>query len=90
MLTSQIHRKKPEGKPMPNSERMIESQGLHPFAHLKGPMNLFVRTGAGKNTHRAGKPCLQYEAFGLLAKKESHGRARRAPSGYSTRKKFQR
>ena len=58
---------------MPNSERMIESQGLHPFAHLKGPMNLFVRTGAGENTHRVGKPRLQYEAFGLLAKKESHG-----------------
>ena len=30
MLTSQIHRKTPEGTPMPNSERIIESQGLLP------------------------------------------------------------
>ncbi|NQY82827.1 MAG: hypothetical protein HRT36_07465 [Alphaproteobacteria bacterium] len=75
---------------MPNSERMIESQGLHSFAHFKGPMNLFMRTGSGKNTHRAGKPRLKYEVFGLLAKKGSHGRARRTPFGHSARMEFQR
>jgi IS5 family transposase len=51
MLNSQIHRKKPKGKPMPQATQRANGRKSkvrafveHPFARLKGPMGLFVRT----------------------------------------------
>jgi len=48
---SRIHRKKPRGKPMPvrtakaNARKSaIRARVEHPFAHLKGPMRLVIRT----------------------------------------------
>lgn len=48
---SRIHRKKPKGKPMPQrtatangKKSAIRAHVEHPFAHLKGPMRLVIRT----------------------------------------------
>jgi transposase, IS5 family len=48
---SHIHRKKPRGKPMPvrtakanAAKSAIRAHVEHPFAHLKGPMGLVIRT----------------------------------------------
>jgi transposase, IS5 family len=48
---SRIHRKKPRGKPMPartakaNAHKSaVRAHVEHPFAHLKGPMRLVIRT----------------------------------------------
>jgi transposase, IS5 family len=50
-LASRIHRKKPQGKPMPERTRRanamkskVRSAVEHVFAHEKGPMALVVRT----------------------------------------------
>ena len=50
-LVSRIHRKKPQGKPMPERTRRanarkskVRSAVEHVFAHEKGPMALVVRT----------------------------------------------
>jgi IS5 family transposase len=51
MLRSQIHRKKPKGKPMPRRtaranarKSVVRSAVEHVFARQKGPMGLFIRT----------------------------------------------
>jgi len=50
-FVSRIHRKKPQGRPMPERMRIANAQKSkvrsaveHVFAHQKGPMRLFVRT----------------------------------------------
>lgn len=50
-FVSRIHRKKPQGRPMPERVRIANAQKSrvrsaveHVFAHQKGPMALFVRT----------------------------------------------
>jgi IS5 family transposase len=50
-FVSRIHRKKPQGKPMPERMRIANAQKSkarsaveHVFACQKGPMRLFVRT----------------------------------------------
>lgn len=50
-FVSRIHRKKPQGKPMPERVRIANAQKSkvpnaveHVFASQKGPMALFVRT----------------------------------------------
>ena len=50
-FVSRIHRKKPQGRPMPDRTRCANAQKSkvrsaveHVFAHQKGPMGLFVRT----------------------------------------------
>jgi hypothetical protein len=50
-LVSRVHRKKPQGKPMPERVRIANAQKSkvrsavkHVFALQKGPMGLFVRT----------------------------------------------
>ena len=51
LLRSQIHRKKPKGKPMPrriaranNRKSKIRAAVEHVFARQKGPMGLCIRT----------------------------------------------
>ena len=51
LLRSQIHRKKPKGKPLPrrtaraNARRSaVRAAVEHVFAHQKGPIGLFIRT----------------------------------------------
>ena len=51
LLRSQIHRKKPKGKPMPrriaranNRKSKVRAAVEHVFARQKGPMGLFIRT----------------------------------------------
>jgi hypothetical protein len=51
LLRSQIHRKKPKGKPMPRRtaranarKSAVRSAVEHVFARQKGPMGLFIRT----------------------------------------------
>jgi len=48
---SRIHRRKPKGKPMPKrtaranaKKSTVRAHVEHPFAHLKGPMGLVIRT----------------------------------------------
>jgi IS5 family transposase len=48
---SQIHRRKPQGKPMPKhnaranaKKSAVRAHVEHPFAHQKGPMGLVIRT----------------------------------------------
>ena len=74
LLTSQIHRKKPKGKPMP--ERTSKANGRkskvrahveHPFARLKGPMRLFVRTiGKARAETHIGLANLAYNMSRLV------------------------
>ena len=51
LLRSQVHRKKPKGKPMPrhtaranNRKSKVRAAVEHVFARQKGPMGLFIRT----------------------------------------------
>ena len=51
LLRSQIHRKKPKGKPMPRRtaranarKSAVRSAVAHVFARQKGPMGPFIRT----------------------------------------------
>ena len=68
LLRSQIHRKKPKGKPMPR--RTAKANGIkskvraaveHVFARQKGPMALFIRTiGIARATTKVGLANLTY------------------------------
>ena len=67
-LKADIHTRKPKGKPM--SERATKANSRrskirafveHPFAHLKGPMRLFIRTiGIDRATTKIGMANLTY------------------------------
>jgi IS5 family transposase len=67
-LVSRIHRKKPQGKPMPERTRRanamkskVRSAVEHVFAHEKGPMALVVRTiGLARATVKIGLANLAY------------------------------
>ena len=55
LLRSQIHRKKPKGKPMPRRparanarKSAVRAAVEHVFARRKGPMGLFIRTIGNK------------------------------------------
>lgn len=73
LLTSQIHRKKPKVRPMP--ERTSKANGRkskvrapveHPFARLKGPMRLFLRTiGKARAETHIGLANLAYKMHRL-------------------------
>jgi transposase, IS5 family len=68
LLRSQIHRKKPNGKPMPRRtaranarKSAVRSAVEHVFAHQKGPMGLFIRTiGIARATTKIGLANLLY------------------------------
>jgi IS5 family transposase len=68
LLRSQIHRKKPKGKPMPRRtaranarKSAVRSAVEHVFARQKGPMALFVRTiGIGRARTKIGLANLTY------------------------------
>jgi hypothetical protein len=61
-LRSQIHRKKPKGKPMPEAiarangkKSKVRAFVEHVFARQKGPMEMFVRTiGLARATMKIG------------------------------------
>jgi IS5 family transposase len=67
-LRSQIHRKKPKGKPMPRRtaranarKSAVRSAVEHVFARQKGPMALFIRTiGLARATTKIGLVNLVY------------------------------
>ena len=67
-LKAHIHTRKPKGVPMSeqaakaNSKRSkIRAFVEHPFAHLKGPMRLFIRTiGIDRATTKIGMANLAY------------------------------
>jgi hypothetical protein len=75
LLRSQIHRKKPKGKPMPrrtaranNRKSKVRAAVEHVFARQKGPMGLFIRTiGIARATTKIGLAniLLQHEASAL-------------------------
>jgi IS5 family transposase len=81
-LRSQIHRKKPKGKPMP--KRTAKANGRkstvraaveHVFAPQKGPMNLVIRTiGIARATTRIGLANLVYTMKRMI------GRGKAAPA----------
>jgi IS5 family transposase len=68
LLRSQIHRKKPKGKPMPRRtaranarKSAVRSAVEHVFARQKGPMGLFIRTiGLARATTKIGLANLVY------------------------------
>jgi len=68
MLKSHIHRKKPEGRPMPertaraNAKSAVRAHIEHVFAEQKARMGLFVRTmpGPGDHQDRACQPGPQH------------------------------
>ena len=68
LLRSQIHRKKPKGKPMPRRtaranarKSAVRSPVEHVFARQKGPMGLFIRTiGIARATTKIGLANLTY------------------------------
>jgi transposase, IS5 family len=68
LLRSQIHRKKPKGKPMPRRtaranarKSAVRSAVEHVFARQKGPMGLFIRTiGIARATTKIGLANLVY------------------------------
>ena len=68
LLRSQIHRKKPKGKPMPRRtaranarKSAVRSAVEHVFARQKGPMGLFIRTiGLARATTKIGLANLLY------------------------------
>jgi transposase, IS5 family len=68
LLRSQIHRKKPKGKPMPRRtaranarKSAVRSAVEHVFARQKGPMGLFIRTiGLTRATTKIGLANLVY------------------------------
>jgi hypothetical protein len=67
-LRSQIHRKKPKGKPMPRHtarangrKSKVRAAVEHVFAQQKGPMGLFIRTiGLARATTKIGLANLVY------------------------------
>src|SRR3954465_7445047 len=67
-LRSQIHRKKPPGRPMPlnvaranGAKSKVRSAVEHVFAHQKGPMGLVVRTiGLARATVKIGLANIVY------------------------------
>ena len=67
-LVSRIHRKKPQGKPMPERtpranamKSKVRSAVEHVFAHEKGPMALVVRTiGLARAKVKIGLTNLDY------------------------------
>lgn len=67
-LKADIHTKKPKGRPMNEQERKANSRRSkirafveHPFAHMKGPMGLFVRTiGLARAKTKIGMTNLAY------------------------------
>ena len=68
LLRSQIHRKKPKGKPMPrriaranNRKSKVRAAVEHVFARQKGPMGLFIRTiGIARATTKIGLANILY------------------------------
>ena len=68
LLRSQIHRKKPKGKPMPRRtaranarKSAVRSAVEHVFARQKGPMRLFIRTiGSARAKTKIGLANLVY------------------------------
>ena len=68
LLRSQIHRKKPKGKPMPRRtaranarKSAVRAAVEHVFARQKGPMGLFIRTiGIVRATTKIGLANLTY------------------------------
>ena len=73
-LVSRIHRKKPQGRPMPQQTRrakarksMVRSRVEHVFAHQKGLMGLVVRTiGIARATVKIGLANLAYNIRRLV------------------------
>ena len=74
LLRSQIHRKKPQGKPMPHRtaranarKSAVRAAVEYVFARQKGPMGLFIRTIglARDNQNQIRQPAVQYAANGL-------------------------
>jgi transposase, IS5 family len=63
-LRSQIHRKKPQGKPMPEAngkKSKVRAYLEHVFARQKGPMDLVIRTiGLARATVKIGLANLTY------------------------------
>jgi hypothetical protein len=74
LLRSQIHRKKPKGKPMPRRtaranarKSAVRSAVEHVFARQKGPMGLFIRTiGIARARTKIGLANLTYNMQRLL------------------------
>src|ERR1700736_3853548 len=68
LLRSQIHRKKPKGRPMPRrtaranaGKSAVRSAVEHVFARQKGPMGLFIRTiGSARARTKIGLANLVY------------------------------
>jgi IS5 family transposase len=74
LLRSQIHRKKPRGKPMPrhtaranNRKSKVRAAVEHVFARQKGPMGLFIRTiGIARATTKIGLANIVYNMKRVL------------------------
>jgi len=74
LLRSQIHRKKPKGKPMPrriaranNRKSKVRAAVEHVFARQKGPMALFIRTiGIDRATTKIGLANILYNMKRVL------------------------
>ena len=74
LLRSQIHRKKPKGKPMPrrtaranNRKSTVRAAVEHVFARQKGPMGLFIRTiGIARAITKIGLANLVYNMKRVL------------------------
>ena len=74
LLRSQIHRKKPKGKPMPRRtaranarKSAVRSAVEHVFARQKGPMGLFIRTiGIARARTKIGLANLTYNMQRLI------------------------
>ena len=70
-LRSQIHRKKPKGKPMPRHtarangrKSKVRAAVEHVFAQQKGPIGLFIRTiGLARATTKIGLANLVYNLW---------------------------
>jgi IS5 family transposase len=74
LLRSQIHRKKPKGKPMPRHiaranarKSAVRAAVEHVFARQKGPMALFIRTiGIARARTKIGLANLTYNMQRLI------------------------
>ena len=74
LLRSQIHRKKPKGKPIPrriaranNRKSKVRAAVEHVFAQQKGPMGLFIRTiGIARARTKIGLANLTYNMQRLI------------------------
>jgi transposase, IS5 family len=74
LLRSQIHRKKPTGKPMPRRtarangrKSKVRAVVEHVFARQKGPMALFIRTiGIARATTKIGLANIVYNMKRVL------------------------